>query len=127
MQRLIELSTVYPNVRICYFDVSILNNRLDFKFLLREGSTNVAHYGIRLAEVAGIPASVVNHAKIIAAKLDAKEKANVSIAHGKYGHLRKDYHVAQKLLCLQYANLSEENLRAYLKTLQQNYVENKLG
>lgn len=135
MQRLIELSTIYPNVRICYFDVSVLNNRLDFKvryhsavlvvywpllkkpilygysrtpwsfwaaslefyivvcffgcdqlsvciqtnrmnvdnqFLLREGSTNVAHYGIRLAETAGIPTSVVNHARIIAAKIDAK-------------------------------------------------------
>ncbi|KAG0569176.1 hypothetical protein KC19_6G071200 [Ceratodon purpureus] len=127
MQRLTELSSVYPNVRICYFDVSILNNRLDFKFLLREGFTNVAHYGIRLAEVAGIPASVVNHARIIAAKIDAKEKTNVSISHAKYGYLRKDYHVAQKLLCLQYANLSEDNLRAYLKNLQQSYVENRLG
>lgn len=45
---------------------------VDNQFLLREGSTSVAHYGIRLAEVAGIPASVVNHARIIAAKIDAK-------------------------------------------------------
>lgn len=57
----------------------------------------------------------------------AQEKVNVSIAHAKYGHLRKDYHVAQKLLCLQYANLSEDNLRAYLKTLQQIYMENRVG
>lgn len=54
--------------------MSIYTNTIDvdYQFLLREGSTNVAHYGIRLAEVAGIPASVVNHARIIAAKIDAK-------------------------------------------------------
>ncbi|XP_024357245.1 DNA mismatch repair protein MSH4 isoform X2 [Physcomitrium patens] len=125
MQRLTELSSVYPNVRVCYFDASILNNRLDFKFLLREGCTNVAHYGIRLAEFAGIPTSVINDAKCIAAKIDAKEKNNVSIAHAKYGHLRKDYHIAQKLLCLQYSNLNNDILRAYLKNLQQCYVENR--
>lgn len=52
----------------------IQTNRMnvDNQFLLREGSTNVAHYGIRLAETAGIPTSVVNHARIIAAKIDAK-------------------------------------------------------
>jgi hypothetical protein len=60
--------------------------------------------------------------------LDVKqEKENIAIGQAKYGHLRKDYHVAQKLLCLQYANLSEENLRAYLKNLQQSYLDNKLG
>lgn len=42
------------------------------QFLLREGCTNVAHYGIRLAEFAGIPTSVINDAKCIAAKIDAK-------------------------------------------------------
>jgi DNA mismatch repair ATPase MutS len=53
-----------------YIQTNTIN--VDNQFILREGYTNVAHYGIRLAEVAGIPASVVNHARTIATKIDAK-------------------------------------------------------
>ena len=63
---------------ICYFGryqlsayIQTNTMNVDNQFLLREGHTNVAHYGIRLSEVAGIPASVVNHARVIAAKIDA--------------------------------------------------------
>ncbi|KAJ7520528.1 hypothetical protein O6H91_19G009400 [Diphasiastrum complanatum] len=33
MQRLVELSSIYPNVKICQFSAGITNNRLDFKVL----------------------------------------------------------------------------------------------
>lgn len=42
------------------------------QFLLREGCTNIPHYGIRLAEVAGMPASVVEDSRKIAGLITEK-------------------------------------------------------
>ena len=40
--------------------------------------------------------------------------------------LRKEYHVAQRLLCLKYANLSEESLRSYIQNLKDAYTDGEL-
>lgn len=40
--------------------------------------------------------------------------------------LRTEYHVAQRLLCLKYANMSEENLRSYIRNLKDAYLQGKL-
>ena len=37
MQRLIELPSIYPNVKVCHFHVDITNNRLDFKVKWAQG------------------------------------------------------------------------------------------
>lgn len=70
MSRLAELSSIYPNVKVCFLSVAIENNRLDFQYNLREGYTDVPHYGVLLAEVAGMPSEVIQDARRIAQKLD---------------------------------------------------------
>jgi DNA mismatch repair protein MSH4 len=70
MSRLAELSSIYPNVKVCYLSVGIENNRLGFQYNLKEGYTDVPHYGVLLAEIAGMPPEVIQDAKRIAQKLD---------------------------------------------------------
>eukprot|EP00249_Psilotum_nudum_P036176 c6496_g1_i2 orf=466-1101(-) len=69
MQRLVELASIYPNVKVCHFQVAITNNRLDFKYTLKEGHAKIDHYGLLLAEVAGFPTKVIEEAKSITGKL----------------------------------------------------------
>ncbi|KAL6175816.1 hypothetical protein ACLB2K_052455 [Fragaria x ananassa] len=73
MENLSELVTVYPNVKILHFDVDIKNNRLDFKFQLKEGPRHVPHYGLLLAEVAGLPSLVTETARNITSRKRSKE------------------------------------------------------
>ncbi|CAA0823128.1 DNA mismatch repair protein MSH4 [Striga hermonthica] len=69
MENLSELATIYPNVKIVHFDVEVKNKRMDFKFQLKDGPRHVAHYGLMLAEVAGLPSSVIESAKSITSKI----------------------------------------------------------
>lgn len=126
MQRLVELCGLYPNVKVCHFHVEISNNRLDFKFFLKEGHASIPHYGLLLSEVAGFPAEVIKQAKMITQKLKDKETARITDGYSARFPLRKEYHVAQRLLCLKYANLSEENLRSYLQNLKDGYTDGVL-
>uniref|UniRef100_A0A6N2K4K7 DNA mismatch repair proteins mutS family domain-containing protein n=1 Tax=Salix viminalis TaxID=40686 RepID=A0A6N2K4K7_SALVM len=73
MENLSELATIYPNVRIVHFHVDIKSNRLDFKFQLEDGSRHVPHYGLLLAEVAGLPRSVIETARSITSKIMEKQ------------------------------------------------------
>lgn len=126
MQRLVELPSLYPNVKVCHFHVEIPNNRLDFKFFLKEGHANIPHYGLLLSEVAGFPSEVIEQAKTITQKLKEKEAARMTDGYSTSFPLRKEYHVAQRLLCLKYANLSPENLRSYLQNLKDGYTDGVL-
>lgn len=95
MEGLSELSTMYPNVKILHFEVDLRNDRLDFKvdcthcsdlfrhlvsqvltsyhglpqFRLKDGVRRVPHYGLRLARVAGLPASVIDTATSITSRI----------------------------------------------------------
>lgn len=75
------------------------------QFLLREGSTNIAHYGIRLAEIAGIPASVVSHARLIAAKIDAKVCSLPKLLKFGWTDQYKDVIVLSRALVLKFQYL----------------------
>lgn len=101
MENLSELAIIYPNVKLLHFHVDIRNNRLDFKveyqtlfcfclcfsslfvfpdgesdllaqFHLKEGPRHVPHYGLLLAEVAGLPSSVIETARSITSKITEK-------------------------------------------------------
>lgn len=72
MENISELVTMYPNVKILHFDVELKNNHLDFKFQLKEGSKRIPHYGLLLAEVAGLPSSVVETARMITSRISEK-------------------------------------------------------
>ncbi|XP_073308942.1 DNA mismatch repair protein MSH4 isoform X2 [Primulina huaijiensis] len=72
MENLSELATMYPNVKIVHLNVDIKNNRMDFKFQLKDGPRDVGHYGLMLAGVAGLPGSVIELAKSITTKITQK-------------------------------------------------------
>ncbi|XP_029127647.1 DNA mismatch repair protein MSH4 [Cajanus cajan] len=72
MENLSELATTYPNVKILHFHVDLKNNHLDFKFQLKEGSKRIPHYGLLLAEVAGLPTSVIETARMITSRISEK-------------------------------------------------------
>ncbi|XP_020263535.1 DNA mismatch repair protein MSH4 isoform X4 [Asparagus officinalis] len=76
MEELSELATIYPNVKILHFEVDLRNNRLDFKFCLKDGPRQVPHYGLLLAGVAGLPSSVVETARSITTKITDKVKSS---------------------------------------------------
>lgn len=100
MENLVELATIYPNVKILHFYVDVQNKHLDFKvkiktvnlmivkikqllarlliplsfpqFQLKDGPRHVPHYGLLLAEVAGLPSSVITASMNITARITQK-------------------------------------------------------
>jgi DNA mismatch repair protein MSH4 len=56
-----------------------------------------------------------------------QETKRLDSGYSAYMTLRKDYYVAQRLLCLRYANLEEEHMRDYLQNLKNQYLDGQIG
>ncbi|MED6157028.1 MutS protein msh4 [Stylosanthes scabra] len=126
MENISELATIYPNVKILHFHVDLRNNHLDFKFQLKEGPRHVPHYGLLLAEVAGLPNSVIETARLITSRITEKEVTRMEINCLQHHSVQKAYQVAQRLICLKYSNQDEEMIRQALLNLKECCVEDKL-
>ncbi|KAH7549636.1 hypothetical protein JRO89_XS13G0059000 [Xanthoceras sorbifolium] len=126
MENLSELATIYPNVKILHFYVDIRNNRLDFKFQLKDGPRHVPHYGLLLAEVAGLPSSVIETAKTITSRITEKEIQRMEVNCLQHNQIQMAYHVAQRLLCLKYSNQDEDSIRQALQNLKESYIHGRL-
>ncbi|XP_042437287.1 DNA mismatch repair protein MSH4-like [Zingiber officinale] len=127
MEGISEMATIYPNVKILHFDVELKNNRLDFKFHLKDGPHHVPHYGLLLAGIAGLPSSVVETARGITAKISEEDVKRMHVNCEKYRSVQMAYQVAQKLICLKYSNQSEDYIRQTLQNLQESYKMDKLN
>ncbi|KAG7036113.1 DNA mismatch repair protein MSH4, partial [Cucurbita argyrosperma subsp. argyrosperma] len=119
MDGLSELVTIYPNVKILHFHVDIRNNRLDFKFQLKDGIRHVPHYGLLLAEVAGLPSSVIETARNITSRILEKEERRMEINYLQYHPIRMAYNVAQRLICLKHSSHDEDSIREALQNLKE--------
>ncbi|KDP39890.1 hypothetical protein JCGZ_03421 [Jatropha curcas] len=126
MENLSELATIYPNVKLLHLDVAIKNNRLDFKFQLKDGPRHVPHYGLLLAEVAGLPSSVIETARSITSKIKEKEIKQIEVNCHRYQQLQSLYRVAQRLICLKYSSQDEDSIRQALQNLKENYRDGML-
>ncbi|CAL1375878.1 unnamed protein product [Linum trigynum] len=123
MENLSELATLYPNVRILHFDVDVLNNRLDFKFKLKDGPRHIPHYGLLLAEVAGLPRSVIDTAQCITSKITQTERKRMEVNCEKHHQLQMICRAAQRLLCLKYSSQPEDAIRQALHNLKESYLD----
>ncbi|GAB2274183.1 MutS protein msh4 [Dionaea muscipula] len=126
MENLSELSTIYPNVKNLHFHVDIQNNRLDFKFELKDGPRHVPHYGLLLAGMAGLPSSVIETARSITSKITEKGVRRMEVNELQYSPIQTVYRVAQRLICLKYSNQDEDTIREALQTLKESYLAGKL-
>ncbi|XP_074264772.1 DNA mismatch repair protein MSH4-like [Silene latifolia] len=126
MENLSDLATLYPNVKILHFHVDIRNNRLDFKFQLKDGPRHIPHYGLLLAGVAGLPSPVIETASIITSKIIEKEGQRMEVDQLQYYPIQMVYRVAQRLICLKYSNHGEDSIRDALQTLKEAYLGGKL-
>ncbi|XP_058085645.1 DNA mismatch repair protein MSH4 isoform X3 [Magnolia sinica] len=126
MENLSELASIYPNVKILHFEVDVKNNRLDFKFNLRDGLRRVPHYGLLLARVAGLPSSVIETARSITERITEKEMRRMEVNCTQYESIQMIYRVAQRLICLKYSNQDEEATRQALQNLKESYIEGRL-
>ncbi|XP_012439465.1 DNA mismatch repair protein MSH4 [Gossypium raimondii] len=126
MENLSKLATIYPNVKILSFYVDIRNSRLDFKFRLNDGPKHVAHYGLLLAEVAGLPSSVIETARSITSRITEKEVNEMEVNCLNHNQIMMAYRAAQRLICLKYSNQKEEAIRQALHLLKENYIDGKL-
>uniref|UniRef100_A0A1D1XQK3 MutS 4 n=2 Tax=Anthurium amnicola TaxID=1678845 RepID=A0A1D1XQK3_9ARAE len=127
MEGLSKLATFYPNVKILHFEVEIKNNRLDFKFHLKDGPKHVPHYGLLLAGVAGLPSSVIETAKNITERITKEELKQMESNCEQYQSIQMAYRVAQKLICLKYSNQEDDDIRRALQNLKDSYTEGRLG
>nr|CAD1844895.1 unnamed protein product [Ananas comosus var. bracteatus] len=125
MEGLSELATIYPNVKILHFEVDLRNNRLDFKFRLKDGPRRVPHYGLLLAGVAGLPSSVVETARNITSRITEEEMRRMNINFEQYHSIQMAYRVAQRLICLKYSNQGEDYIRQALQNLKESYNEGR--
>ncbi|KAL0312991.1 UNVERIFIED_CONTAM: DNA mismatch repair protein MSH4 [Sesamum radiatum] len=126
MENLSELATIYPNVKIVHFDVEIKNKRMDFKFQLKDGPRHVAHYGLMLAGVAGLPSSVIESAQSITSKITQKEVKRIELNFQQHHDIQMAYRVAQRLVCLKYSNQDEDSIRQALQNLKESYINGGL-
>ncbi|KQK16202.1 hypothetical protein BRADI_1g27377v3 [Brachypodium distachyon] len=126
MEGLSELATMYPNVKTLHFEVNLRNNRLDFKFQLKDGLRRVPHYGLLLARVAGLPASVVDTATNITSRITEQEMVRMDANCEQYRPLQMAYQAAQRLICLKYSNQGDEYIREALQDLKESYAAGKL-
>ncbi|KAM4085623.1 hypothetical protein ACJW30_10G042000 [Castanea mollissima] len=122
MENLSELATIYPNVKILHFHVDIRNNRLDFK----DGPRYVPHYGLLLAEVAGLPSSVIETARSITSRITEKEVKRMEVNCLQYHPIQMAYRVAQRLICLKYSSQDEDSIRQALQDLKEQYIDGRL-
>ncbi|XP_057520509.1 DNA mismatch repair protein MSH4 isoform X2 [Amaranthus tricolor] len=122
MENLSDLATLYPNVKILHFHVDIKNNRLDFKFQLKDGPRYIPHYGLLLAGVAGLPNSVIEIASNITSRIIKQEAKKMEVNELQYYPIQMVYRVAQRLLCLKYSNHDEDSVREALQTLKESYL-----
>eukprot|EP00262_Sarcandra_glabra_P011811 TRINITY_DN2910_c0_g1_i3.p1 TRINITY_DN2910_c0_g1~~TRINITY_DN2910_c0_g1_i3.p1 ORF type:complete len:737 (-),score=134.23 TRINITY_DN2910_c0_g1_i3:375-2585(-) len=127
MESLLELATIYPNVKILHLQVDIKNNRLDFKFHLKDGPQHVPYYGLLLAGIAGLPKSVVETARSITTRISEKETRRMEMNCMQYHSIQMVYRVAQRLICLKYSNQSEDEIRQALQNLKESYIEGRLN
>ncbi|KAK4424957.1 DNA mismatch repair protein MSH4 [Sesamum alatum] len=126
MENLSELATIYPNVKIVHFDVEIKNKRMDFKFQLKDGPRHIAHYGLMLAGVAGLPSSVIESAQSITSKITQKELKRIELNFQHHHDIQMAYRVAQRLVCLKYSNQDEDSIRQALQNLKESYINGGL-
>ncbi|PON97698.1 DNA mismatch repair [Trema orientale] len=126
MENLSELATIYPNVKILHFNVDIKNNRLDFKFQLNDGPRHIPHYGLLLAEVAGLPSSVVETARNITSRITEKEVKRMEVNWKQHQPIQMAYHVAQRLICLKFSSQDEDSIRQAMHNLKDCYINGKL-
>ncbi|GAB2243428.1 hypothetical protein Droror1_Dr00020203 [Drosera rotundifolia] len=126
MENLSELATIYPNVKILHFYVDIRNNRLDFKFQLKDGPRHIPHYGLLLAERAGLPCSVIETARSITSKITEQEVKKMNVNELLYSPIQMVYRVAQRLVCLKYSSQEQDAIREALQILKESYLEGKL-
>ncbi|XP_057977263.1 DNA mismatch repair protein MSH4 isoform X2 [Malania oleifera] len=126
MENLSELATIYPNVKILHFHVDIKNNRLDFKFLLKDGPRHVPHYGLLLAGMAGLPNSVIETARSITSKVTEKEVRRMEVNCLQYCSIQMAYRAAQRLICLKYSTQDEDSIRQALENLKESYIGGRL-
>nr|XP_017235754.1 PREDICTED: DNA mismatch repair protein MSH4 isoform X4 [Daucus carota subsp. sativus] len=126
MENLSELATIYPNVNILHFHVEVKNNRLDFKFQLKDGLRHVPHYGLLLAGVAGLPGSVIETARSITSQITSKETKRMGVNSEQYHGIQKAYRVAQQLICLKYSSQDEDSIRQALQNLKESYIAGTL-
>ncbi|XP_010055480.2 DNA mismatch repair protein MSH4 [Eucalyptus grandis] len=126
MESLSELATIYPNVKVLHFHVDINCNRLDFKFQLKDGPRRVPHYGLLLAEVAGLPRSVIDTARGIISRITQKELKRMEVNYEQYNALQVVYHVAQRLICLKYSSQDEDSIKQALQNLKESYLQGRV-
>ncbi|KAK3005427.1 hypothetical protein RJ639_017105 [Escallonia herrerae] len=126
MENLSELATIYPNVKVLHFHVDINNNRLDFKFQLKEGLRHVPHYGLLLAGVAGLPSSVIETARSITSRITEKELKRMTVNCEQHHAIQMTYGAVQRLICLKYSSQDEDSIRQALQNLKESYVGGKL-
>ncbi|EHA8589156.1 DNA mismatch repair protein MSH4 [Cocos nucifera] len=126
MEDLSELATIYPNVKILHFEVDLRNNRLDFKFHLKDGPRHVPHYGLLLAGVAGLPSSVIEVARNITVRITEEEVKRMDINCEEHHSIQMVYRVAQKLICLKYSNQGEDYIRQAIQNLKEGFKEGRL-
>ncbi|CAI9274278.1 unnamed protein product [Lactuca saligna] len=124
MEKLAEVASIYPNVKILHFNVEVKNNRLDFKFELKDGWRHVPHYGLLLAGVAGLPTSVIETAKNITSRITEKEGKRKELNYEAYEGIQMAYTVAQRLICLKYSTQDEDSIRQALEHLKTTNLQN---
>ncbi|KJE91446.1 hypothetical protein CAOG_009564 [Capsaspora owczarzaki ATCC 30864] len=120
-EELTLLDSLYPNVANFHLEVQNLGSdsaRPVFTHVIRKGPSKETHYGIKLAEVAGFPAQVLERARNALSVIETQGQPDESAAP-EFAVDRAVFQLASKLVQVaKESRMDEQSLRAYLLTLQ---------
>ncbi|KAJ3299721.1 MutS protein msh4 [Borealophlyctis nickersoniae] len=130
-QELTVVLDAYPNVVNLHLEIAMPDparpeTSITYLYTVRDGASTETHYGLKLAELAGLPPSIMERGGQISRKL--KRRIERSRARSRSSRDAAMQHaqlqVTQRLIqARRSSTLSEPELRKYLASLQKEYLE----
>ncbi|KAJ8047643.1 MutS protein-like 4 [Holothuria leucospilota] len=125
-----NLDALYPNVENYHFEVehstedATSSHRLNYTHVMSRGRTQEEQYGIKLAEVSSLPASIVTEAKQISSQLLLKRKTQNKEKSKVVSRQKAVFQLANRLIQAAHStHLTEDTLRGYLQNLKRQYLD----
>nr|XP_042907671.1 mutS protein homolog 4 isoform X3 [Parasteatoda tepidariorum] len=125
--QLTQLSDMYPNIENYHFNVDLVVNEeegcvCNFTYKLIAGSCKEKYYGIKLAELSGLPECVLKEAhELVQASPEVEASKNEKVFPCKEN--REEIKLAIHLINLaQECNLEEDKLKDHLRALQSQFL-----
>jgi DNA mismatch repair protein MSH4 len=122
MQELVELESVYANVKNHHLMVESHNDKLVYHYQIGTGSSSLTSYGIKLAALVGFPLSLLQDAEQTRQVLESHKRSLDQAAVQRTNVLRAAYDLVDRLKAVAQSTVEEHQVLEYLMRLKSLYA-----